>query len=77
MELENTLNGGYNGLYGEVVTEDCYRLKTLGFVPDVIFDLGANIGVFTRYARDMFNNAKIISVEPNLDNFENLKTFSL
>lgn len=76
MQLENTLNGGYNGLYGEVVTEDCYRLKTLGFVPDVIFDLGANIGVFTRYAREMFPNAKIISVEPHLENFVNLENFT-
>jgi FkbM family methyltransferase len=76
MELENTLNGGYKGLYGEVVTEDCYKLKMLEFVPDIIFDLGANIGVFTRYAREMFPNAKIISVEPHLENFLNLTTFT-
>jgi FkbM family methyltransferase len=76
MELENTLNGGYGGLYGEVVTEDCYRLKTLGFNPDILFDFGANIGVFTRYAREMFPNAQIISVEPHLDNFVNLTTFT-
>ena len=34
--LNQTLNGGYNGLYGEVVTEDCYHLKTLDFVPEMI-----------------------------------------
>lgn len=69
MNLSELLNGGYNGLYGEVVTEDCYKLKELSFVPDVIFDLGSNVGVFTRYASSLFPNAKIISVEPNSDNY--------
>ena len=76
MELENSLNGGYKGLYGEVVTEDCYRLKQLDFVPDIIFDLGSNIGVFTRYAKDLFPSAHIISVEPHIDNFLSLKKFT-
>jgi FkbM family methyltransferase len=76
MELENTLNGGYKGLYGEIVNYDCYRLKKLEFVPDIIFDLGANVGVFTRYARDIFPNAKIISVEPHIDNFIHLENFT-
>lgn len=67
---------GYAGLYGEVVTEDCYRLKKLNFIPDVIFDLGANIGVFTRYARSLFPAAYIIAVEPNPDNIANFKTFT-
>lgn len=75
-KIEDTLNGGYGGLYGEVVTEDCYRLKDLTFVPDVIFDFGANVGVFTRYAREMFPNALIISVEPHADNYENLLKFT-
>jgi len=69
MNLSELLNGGYNGLYGEVVTEDCYKLKDLDFVPEIIFDFGSNVGVFTRYARELFPNAKIISVEPHKDNF--------
>jgi FkbM family methyltransferase len=76
MELENTLNGGYNAVYEEVVTADCYKLKDLDFVPDIIFDLGANVGVFTRHARDIFPNAKIISVEPHLENFVHLENFT-
>jgi FkbM family methyltransferase len=76
MELENTLNGGYNAVYEEVVTADCYKLKDLDFVPDIIFDLGANVGVFTRHARDIFPNAKIISVEPHIDNFVHLENFT-
>lgn len=66
--LECSLNGGYKGLYGEVVTEDCYRLKQLSFVPDYIFDIGANVGIFTRYAKGLFPNARIVAVEPHAEN---------
>jgi FkbM family methyltransferase len=38
------------------------------FEPDVIFDLGANIGMFTKYCRKLFPNAKIVSIEPDDDN---------
>lgn len=65
MILEESLNGGYGGLFGEVVTEDCYGMKSLGFVPDIIIDIGANIGVFSRFVRELFPKAKIISVEPD------------
>lgn len=67
---------GYAGLYGEIVTEDIYRLRQLGFIPDIIMDLGANIGVFTRYARSLFPEAIIFAVEPNPDNVANFKTFA-
>lgn len=67
---------GYKGLYGEVVTCDTYRLKQLPFTPDVIFDLGANIGVFTRHARQVFPHALIIAVEPDATNFEHLVKFT-
>lgn len=75
-KLEDTLEGGYNGLYGEVVTQDCYRLRELQFIPDVIFDLGANVGVFTRFSRELFPDALIISVEPNPLNYEYLVKFT-
>jgi FkbM family methyltransferase len=64
---------GYSGLHGEVVTEDIYHLRDLPFVPDLIFDIGANVGVFTRYAASLFPDAKIISVEPHPPNFESLQ----
>lgn len=76
MKLEETLNGGYGGLYGEVVTEDCYRLKQLKFIPDIIFDFGANVGIFTAFARSLFPEALIISVEPHKENFEILEKFT-
>jgi len=40
----------------------------INFKPDVIFDLGANVGIFSRYARTLFKDALIVSVEPNPDN---------
>jgi len=76
MKLEETLNGGYGGLYGEVVTEDCYRLRQLKFVPDVVFDIGANIGIFTRFARSLFPKAFIVAVEPHPQNIQDWKRFT-
>jgi FkbM family methyltransferase len=75
-KIEDSLNGGYGGLYGEVVTEDVYRLKSVSSSPDVVFDLGCNVGIFTRYARELFPDALIISVEPNEENFRILKQFT-
>lgn len=37
----------------------------IGFVPDIVLDLGANVGIFSRYARSLWPDAKIIAVEPN------------
>lgn len=97
MILEESLKGGYNGLYGEVVTSDVYHLrdvadivsindptyihekghpKGFNFIPDVIFDLGANVGIFSRYARTLFPNALIISIEPDASNCEVFRSFT-
>lgn len=87
---ETLLNGGYLGLYGEVVTEDCYHLRDLhngsladnyhdtsiDFIPDVILDLGANIGIFSRYARQLFPEALIVAIEPNPDNLKGFKKYT-
>lgn len=94
MKLEDSLNGGYGGLYGEVVDEDSYHVRDLddivsindptfihrkghkrkfNFIPDVVLDLGANVGVFSRYARQLFPNALIIAVEPDKNNCDIFK----
>jgi len=75
-KLEDTLGGEYSGLYGEVVTEDTYRLRQLKFQPDLIFDIGANVGIFTRYARELFPKAKIVAVEPNPENCIHFRKFT-
>lgn len=74
--LEQSLNGGYPGLYGEVVTEDCYKVKNLPFVPDIVFDIGANVGIFTRWSREMWPTALVIAVEPHPDNLETFRKFT-
>lgn len=75
-KIEDSLNGGYGGLYGEVVTHDCYHIKKLDFVPDVVYDIGANIGIFTRFARSLWPKAQIISVEPHPENIAVFKQFT-
>lgn len=77
MILEETLNGGFKGLYGEVVTCDCYRLQQVKFQPDYIFDIGANVGVFARFARTLFPNAIIVAVEPHPPNCEIFERFTM
>jgi len=74
--LEESLNGGYPGLYGEVVTCDMYHLRQVTFQPDVIFDIGANVGVFSRFARELFPKAHIVAVEPHPQNLEVFKQFT-
>ncbi len=75
-KIEDSLNGGYLGLVGEVVTHDCYRLQSLDFIPDVVIDLGGNVGVFARFAAEMFPDAKIYSVEPHPENQAVYKKFT-
>lgn len=75
-KLEDTLGGGWPGLYGEVVTEDCYRLQQLDFVPDIVFDIGANVGTFTRFARSLWPRAVIVAVEPDKENCAHFRKFT-
>jgi len=57
----------------EVIQNDCYSLASLGFIPDTIIDIGAHIGSFSLYANQLFPNAEIFCVEPELDNYQLLK----
>ena len=66
---------GHHHLTAEIVTRDAYKVRSLIFPPDVIFDIGANIGVFTHFVHDRFPNAKVIAVEPHPANFEALKKY--
>jgi len=69
----NTPAEVFKDVYTEVVNNDTYRLRQLDFQPDVILDIGANIGTFSWFCSQLFPKAKIIAVEPNTDNFNNLK----
>lgn len=59
-------------VFGEVCIRDYYQMRSLPFVPDVIFDLGANVGAFTTMARVLFPNARIVSVEPHPETYSKL-----
>lgn len=74
--LEETLNGGYGGLYGEVVTCDCYHIRRVQFQPDLVLDIGANVGVFSRFARSLFPSARIVAVEPHPENCAHFRKFT-
>lgn len=39
------------------------------FNPELVLDLGANIGVFTKYIKELFPEASVIAVEVENDNF--------
>ena len=65
VEASNDLGAG--SCYAEVVVEDCYGLfkyyKQAN--PQVIVDIGANVGVFSRLCSLLFPQADIYSYEPN------------
>lgn len=95
--ITESLNGGYAGLYGEVVDSDIYHLRDVddivsvndpsfvhekghkrgfNFVPEVVYDFGANVGIFSRYARSLFPDAVVISVEPDPENCKVFRAFT-
>lgn len=68
MRFEDVPNYGH--LHGEIVGNNVYKLQGLASLhPDVLFDIGANIGVLTHHARKLFPNALIVAVEPHPENF--------
>lgn len=56
--------------YVELVLDDDYGLSSIEPDPKVIVDIGANIGMFSAYARSQFPDAKIHSYEPSSQVFE-------
>jgi FkbM family methyltransferase len=53
----------------EVLIEGVYNLECVPFVPDVVLDLGANIGLFTLLAAKRWPGATFVSVEPHPTTF--------
>jgi len=73
LERLERFKGSYT--YGEVVKGDSYRLTYLTPLvqPDVIYDIGANVGIFALWAKHRFPEARIIAVEPEPKNVEVLR----
>ncbi len=53
----------------EVLLEGVYQLDTVPFTPDVVLDLGANIGLFTLLAAQRWPKANFVCVEPHPTTF--------
>lgn len=47
------------------IIQDEYKFGKIGFVPDVIYDIGADVGSMTMVAHKLFPESRIIAVEPN------------
>jgi len=58
---------GSGSCYSEVAVEDCYGLFSYArrAKPQVIVDIGANIGVFSKLCSMLFPEADIFAYEPN------------
>lgn len=53
----------------EVLVESVYQLDRVPFTPDLVIDLGANIGLFTLLAAKRWPQANFICVEPHPETF--------
>lgn len=60
-------NPGSRTCYREVIVDDCYRILSYSKKnnPSVIVDIGANIGVFSKFCSLLFPQSVIHAYEPN------------
>jgi FkbM family methyltransferase len=56
-------------VFNQVYLDLEYNIN-LDFEPKIIVDVGANIGLTTRFFKNKYPKAKIISIEPEINNFE-------
>lgn len=61
------------GLIYEIFILNVYRISCSN-IPEVIVDLGSNIGISSLYYHTLYPEALIISVEPDPNNFNRLKS---
>lgn len=63
----------------EIFNEDIYRIKDLIKNKDKIFDIGANIGIYSLAVKEFFPDTKIIAFEPSRESYcvcqKNLKGY--
>ena len=61
----------YIYMYKEIFIDKCYDIDINDNM--VIFDVGANIGLFTNYINSLNKNVKVYSFEPVVETFNKLK----
>src|ERR1035441_1737539 len=83
LKIFDERGGSKEFIYNEIVTRDDYGLTLLTnplTTPKLIIDIGANIGIFSLYAHELFPDAEIIAAEPDINNFncltDNIKGIS-
>lgn len=52
----------------EVIVNEVYDFRSVDFVPDLVVDCGAHIGLFSRVAACSYPAAQIVAFEPHPDN---------
>ena len=60
----------------EVIDDDCYgvsKLSKIGFAPDIVIDVGSNIGIFAIWAYHNYPDARFICFEPSETNLRYLR----
>lgn len=51
-------------LTDQIWRRDCYGIKQIPEQPDVVLDIGANVGSFSLFAKSVWPDAKIVALEP-------------
>lgn len=57
----------------EVLVDCCYDLSLIPFQPEVVYDCGAHIGLFSLLAASWYPKAHIVAIEPNPANIVFIK----
>jgi FkbM family methyltransferase len=57
-------------IFDEIFLRSSYNLDKVTFVPDVVIDCGAHIGMFSLLSRNRYQNATLVAYEPNAVNGE-------
>ena len=52
-------------IFEEIFLRSSYDLRKVTFIPNIIIDCGAHIGLFSLLAKSVFPNATVIAYEPN------------
>ncbi len=59
-------------VFDQIFLQEQYDIR-FSFIPSVIIDAGANIGLYSIFSKNKFPNAKIVCIESSLENFKILK----